>query len=275
MEEDKVNDKEVVNSVTNLVKAIPIYQDGLQPAVKEIGKALGTVGKTVNIALAPISALVWGYDQIKDFVEIKVGEKLKDIPEEKIITPDETIAGPLLESLRYTGHKEELKEMYANLLASSMNADKADNAHPSFVDIIKNMNMYEARIIQYLAKNNALPMIHIRQIFSKRNGGGIYINKYLSMITYEIDSLDRNLLPTYYENLMRLKLIDIPYGRYLSKENIYNDLENDELVLNERKMIDNLDDSKSEIERTYIQLTNFGKLFTVACVDLHDSVKGN
>jgi len=275
MEEDKVNDKEVVNSVTNLVKAIPIYQDGLQPAVKEIGKALGTVGKTVNIALAPISALVWGYDQIKDFVEIKVGEKLKDIPEEKIITPDETIAGPLLESLRYTGHKEELKEMYANLLASSMNADKADNAHPSFVDIIKNMNMYEARIIQYLAKNNALPMIHIRQIFSKRNRGGSYINKYLSMITYEIDSLDRNLLPTYYENLMRLKLIDIPYGRYLSKENIYNDLENDELVLNERKMIDNLDDSKSEIERTYIQLTNFGKLFTVACVDLHDSVKGN
>jgi len=275
MEEDKVNDKEVVNSVTNLVKAIPIYQDGLQPAVKEIGKALGTVGKTVNIALAPISALVWGYDQIKDFVEIKVGEKLKDIPEEKIITPDETIAGPLLESLRYTGHKEELKEMYANLLASSMNADKADNTHPSFVDIIKNMNMYEARIIQYLAKNNALPMIHIRQIFSKRNGGGIYINKYLSMITYEIDSLDRNLLPTYYENLMRLKLIDIPYKRYLSEENIYNDLENDELVLNERKMIDNLDDSKSEIERTYIQLTNFGKLFTVACVDLHDSVKGN
>jgi len=274
MEEDKVNDKEVVNSVTSLVKAIPVYQDGLQPAVKEVGKALGTVAKTVNIALAPISALVWGYDQIKDFVEIKVGEKLKDIPEEKIITPDETIAGPLLESLKYTGHKEALKEMYANLLASSMNADKADNAHPSFVGIIKNMNMYEARIIQYLAKNTVLPMIHIRQVFPKRQGS-IYRHKYLSTITYEIDSLDRNLLPAYYENLMRLKLVDIPVGRYLSTENIYNDLENDELVLNEMEMIDNLDDSKSEIDRSYMELTDFGRLFTVACVDLHDSVKGN
>ncbi|WP_368192497.1 hypothetical protein [Aeromonas sp. s8] len=54
-----------INAVTGLAKAVPIYQDAIQPAAKEIGKALGTVAKTVNVALSPVSALVWGYEQIK------------------------------------------------------------------------------------------------------------------------------------------------------------------------------------------------------------------
>ena len=53
------------------LKPCPIYQDVVQPAAKEIGQALQTVAKTVHIALAPVSALVWGYDKIKDFVSQK------------------------------------------------------------------------------------------------------------------------------------------------------------------------------------------------------------
>ena len=274
MEEDSTNDNKVVDSVTSLVKAIPVYQDGLQPAIKEVGKALGTVAKTVNIVLAPVSILVWGYEQVKDFVEGKVAEKLKDIPEEKIITPDATIAGPVLESLKYTGHKEELKEMYANLLASAMNSDTAVNAHPSFVDIIKNMNVYEAKIIQYLAKNNRIPMIHIRQIKQKlfSHGGSIYAFKYISKITFDIDFIDEKLLPVYYENLIRLKLIDIPEGRYLHAKNLYDELENEQFVLNKIQEIDTLDGHKSEIEQTFIELSAFGIQFVKACIDISDSI---
>ena len=53
-------------------QVVPVYQDVLQPAAQELGKALQTVAKTVHVALAPVSALVWGYDQIKDFVSTKV-----------------------------------------------------------------------------------------------------------------------------------------------------------------------------------------------------------
>jgi len=35
-----------INAVTGLVKAVPIYQDALQPAAKEIGKTLGTLMRT-------------------------------------------------------------------------------------------------------------------------------------------------------------------------------------------------------------------------------------
>ena len=56
--------KQTVDSATALAKAVPIYQDAVQPLAKATGKALGTVGKTVNVALAYISLVVWGYDKI-------------------------------------------------------------------------------------------------------------------------------------------------------------------------------------------------------------------
>ena len=125
--------KDVIDAATGLLKAAPIYDDAIQPAAKEIGKSLETVAKAVNVALSPVSALVWGYDQIEEFVSTNVAEKLKKIPNERIITPDIMIAGPTLEALRYAGHKETLREMYANLLATSLDSEVATFAHPSFV----------------------------------------------------------------------------------------------------------------------------------------------
>ena len=91
-EDNKIRD--VVDAVTGVAKAVPIYQDVVQPAALEIGKALKTVAKTVHVALAPVSALVWGYDQIKEFVSSKVAERLKNVPPENIITPKPNVAGP-------------------------------------------------------------------------------------------------------------------------------------------------------------------------------------
>lgn len=72
---------QIIDSTTALVKAIPIYDDAVQPAAKEVGKALSTLGKTVNVLLAPLSALVWGYDQVQQFLEKTVAEKLENVPE--------------------------------------------------------------------------------------------------------------------------------------------------------------------------------------------------
>jgi len=110
--------KNTAEAVKGIVEAVPVYQDVVQPAARQVGTALETVAKTIHIALAPISALVWGYEQLKEFISTRVAEKLEGVPEEKIQTPDPTIAGPALESLKYTGHKEDLRELYANLFNS-------------------------------------------------------------------------------------------------------------------------------------------------------------
>lgn len=80
-EENKIRD--VVDAVTGVAKAVPVYQDVVQPAAQEVGKALQTVAKTVHVALAPVSALVWGYDQVKEFVSTKVADRLKNVPPRK------------------------------------------------------------------------------------------------------------------------------------------------------------------------------------------------
>lgn len=266
-EPQKSTTKDVIDSVTGLVNAVPIYQDAIQPTAKVIGKSLETVAKTVDLALEPVRGLVWGYDKVKNFIEITVSDKLKDTPEEKIITPDATIAGPLIESLKYTGHKEELQEMYANLLATAMHKDNESNAHPSFVDIIKNMNSDEAKIIKYLSNNTSLPMISINVEYNDGEKQGNYtLKKYLSFVDIQSGCKNLDLISSYYENLLRLKLIDIPKGTYLTATGIYDKLENRDDVVKLLSEVNNSEHSKAKIDKTLIQLTEFGKLFTNACV---------
>jgi len=60
---DSSDTKDIIDSVTGLVTAIPLYEDALQPAAKEVGKALGTIAKSVNLALFPLKGMVWGFEK--------------------------------------------------------------------------------------------------------------------------------------------------------------------------------------------------------------------
>ena len=56
---DEVRD--TAEAVKGIVEAVPVYEDLLQPAVRQVGKALETVAKCVHIALFPVATLVWSY----------------------------------------------------------------------------------------------------------------------------------------------------------------------------------------------------------------------
>ena len=90
--------KDAADAVKGLLEAVPVYQDALQPAVREIGGDLQTIAKTIQIALTPIAILVWGYEQIKEFVSTRVAEKLKDVPPDRIRTPEPHVVCPVLEA---------------------------------------------------------------------------------------------------------------------------------------------------------------------------------
>ena len=155
------NVKSAIDSAIGLVKAIPVYQDIIQPSAKQLGKSLETVTKTINIALAPIKALVWGYEQIEGFVTSRLSEKLNEIPVENIIPPIPQIAGPSFEALRYTGHDENIRELFVNLLATAMNKETIHKAHPGYVEVIKNLSSDEAILLSAFISNKAYPLINI------------------------------------------------------------------------------------------------------------------
>jgi hypothetical protein len=151
--------KDVIDATTGLVKAVPIYKDLVQPAAKEIGTALGTIAKAVNVALVPISGMIWSYETIKDFVATKVSIKLQNIPSKNIETPNPAVAGPALEALKYTGQDKTLREMYANLLANALDIDTKNDAHPSFVEIIKQLSPKEALLLLFLSEKTTYPAV--------------------------------------------------------------------------------------------------------------------
>jgi len=262
-EESKIRD--AADAVKGIVEAVPIYQDALQPAAKEIGKGLETVAKTIHIALAPIAALVWGYGQIREFVTTRVAEKLKAIPQERIKTPSPTVAGPALEALRYTGHEENLRELYANLLATSIDSETAASAHPAFVDIIKNMAPDEAKIMRFFATRTPYPVVDLKITF-KEGGGFKILHRNVSLIGVDAGCDHPQFGANYLDNLSRLGLIEVPFGYQLKDSKAYEPVETNPDVLKLKEQFKDHEKVTFEIDRKKVDVTDLGKQFITACV---------
>lgn len=260
------NIKSTIDAVTGLAKAIPVYDDAIQPAAKEIGKSLATVTKTVNIALAPISVLVWGYEKIQEFVQNRVAEKLKNIAEEKIVTPNPAVVGPALEALKYTGRDETISELYANLIANSMDEDTIKKAHPGFVEIIKNMTSDEGLILKVFHLHANLPVIDVKIVMKTGNGGEIDLINNYSNIGEKAGCKHVDLTPQYLDNLCRLGLLTIPSGSHLVDENIYDEVTKKVELMDYVKGF-NTDYTSTRIIKKFIKLTDLGMLFREACVE--------
>lgn len=262
MSEEQNNTNQTISAVSEIVKAIPIYQDIAQPAAKEVGKNLLVVSKTISMALAPLKVLVWGYEQVEGYLTKRVAEKLSSIPEEKIVTPDPKIVGPAIEALRYVGANEDIgiREMYASLIANAMDIDKKDFVHPAYVDVLKNMSSDEALILKYFIGDNTLPMIDVKR--KMPTGGTITIMPMFTNIgaIVNIPATRINAVPKYLTNLIRLGILSSPNGRYLVNDELYKPLFAQFHFPPEEE--ENID-----YDKCYIELTPFGRDFIKTVVE--------
>ncbi|WP_439865657.1 DUF4393 domain-containing protein [Pseudomonas syringae] len=255
--------KGTIEAATGLVKAVPIYEDAIQPVAKQVGKSLEIVGKAVNAALMPIQGLVWGAETIQAFLKDTLSQKLKDVPPEDIVPPRPNIAGPAIESLRYTGHEDSLKDMYANLLATAMNKNIVEKAHPAFVEIIKQLTPDEARLIAFLLGDGLFPILTVR---GKREAGGtrdIAVN--VSLFGEQAELEHPQLCPAYIDNLCRLGLTEIPPGRTYNDEAVYDELVESSVVAAIEQSVIEME-LVSQLKFGIIRTTPFGKQFGAACV---------
>ena len=131
-----------------------VYGDLLSPAARELGEGLATIAKAVKISLAPVAATVWGYERIQEWLSIRVTCILAERRAKKIQPPPLSVAGPLIAQMLFASEEPDLREMYAKLLATSMDGATSDDAHPSFVTLIQQLTPGEARILRHLASLN-------------------------------------------------------------------------------------------------------------------------
>jgi hypothetical protein len=239
------------------------YSDAIQPLAKETGRALGTIGKTINVALAPLRGFVWGWEQIESYVTTAVEERLvrRGVLVENVVTPNPDVAVPAFEALRYS----KLRENYANLLATAMNSASADVAHPSFVEILKQLSTDEAKILRVLADRKDRPVVTIIASADGTPHEFAVISRNESMLDYEADVAHPELVSCYLDNLCRLGLVEIPVFRVLANPEVYAPLESDGAMIDLMKQIA-ASGKTGSFKRGLIALTDFGTVFISACV---------
>lgn len=242
-----------------------VYKDGISPAVQPIGVMLSYLPRTIRLAFTKWEKwIINGEESLRITGEL-LKEKLKNIPEEKICEPEPYVAIPAIQQLSYCQDSDELRDLYANLLASSMNVDTKWKVHPSFSDIIKQLTPDEAKLLKQLPPNIMIihPLIDVRLVNKDASKGGYTL---ISNFTdYEIDKIEnKGNICSYIENLERLKLIEIPPLFSLTDKSKYQVLKENPILKNsiqqELLMYYNLDYNYKTFS-----ITNFGISFVDTC----------
>jgi len=240
-----------------------VYKDALSPSVQTVGVMLSYLPRSIRLTFSRWEKwIINGEETLKLTAEV-LKEKVSKIPENKLCEPEPYVAIPAMQQLSYCENNESLREMYANLLASSMNIDTKWNVHPAFVDIIKQLTPDEAK---FLKKLPPFIMILHPLIDVKAKNGSKSHTMISNFTTYGLDVIEnKSNINSYIENLERLKIIQIPELSSISNKEVYVELKNNEMLKN------SIHSSFSEhftIDYNYklFHVTNFGaKLIETCC----------
>lgn len=274
--------------IDNLVPSIPdsvkekMYEDAVQPAAKQVGRIAETVVMAINKKIEPIRRwATYGQDNNKKLEE-EIQKRLADTPPEDIITPPKEVAIPAIIANSYTDN-DTLRSLYANLLAKAMDKN-AGHPHPSYVEIIKQLSPDEALLLkstnllkkpvpmcllryQKTSKflNDEELILHPQNIIRNFKEGYNVLSYHIPQITiFNPDELSIMI-----DNLLRLKLIDIPYGVHLAAKDAYIDFYKDAYVNEIQRNLSKKSNEDFELAHIMkmISPTPYGNIFYKICVE--------
>ncbi len=273
---DNVN--KIVGAVSSAVlNSAELTKDFLHPVTSESGKILGRIPRVLNAVLSGIDCWCINKEAKVKEVEILTAKKLQAYEDDKIVDPDEHILIPLLQSFLYSMDCEEIKNMYANLLASEMIKDKKPGIHPAFVETIKQMSPLDALNLNMFKSNDNIAAVEPLATFEDTNGrlfetlcGPIIFQNTQNVDNETIQKQSMSL-----SLLCRLGLITHPANHTLAGKEHY-----DKAVINQLyeiyndKYHDRYENSYPHIKysgidmvQTFYQVTEFGRAFIHACLD--------
>lgn len=260
-----------------------VYDDAVKEPLSETSKLLSRIPKAINAAFAPIDIWIAKKEYNVEATKILLAEKMKSINPEKIVSPEPYVAVPAIQAISYSMDSNELRDMFANLLASSINLDTKDTVHPSFVEIIKQLSPDEAKVLKYLKikKLKLHPKCKLRYQKKTINDSNIIRDStevghdiLKNLILYKEDPYK---IEPCLNNLERLGLIEIDDSYYLTNDTYYIDFSTIPLVqqlkqlsLSNPAAFSNSSSYEEEYELVLIKgtifITSLGQQFIDICV---------
>lgn len=246
---------------------------GDNPNVKEAGQNLGktalTITKTINNALLPLAAVNFAFDKARVYFSEKfqqeISTKTSTIPPEQIIEPKASIAGPTLQGLAFTHEEPNLKEMYLSLLATAMDGRVAADAHPAFVEVIRQLSSEDAKLIRgALQSPVAIPIIEVRLTTVGQQGYQTLARHVLNLSNSTTEApVENPELPAMVDNWVRLGLVNVDYETKLIDAVAYEWVDQRPEVVRLRQTYEN-ETQKLNIAHGILERTAFGIQFARA-----------
>lgn len=253
-----------------------VYNDGGKATVKATGDLVGLVPRAIKAALAPLEKWILNREYNIAQTQKLLEQKLQDVSPEMIEPPEAHIAVPAMQYISYCMDNSTLRDMYANLLASSMNKVVKKGVHPSFVEIIKQLCPDEAKMLCYLSSHPIIPTISVR--CENEKGEGKDIIKNFSNVDELVHCEKCNETSAYFDNLGRLGLTRTSptYFSLINKE-LYAPLKNHPHI---KSMIDSIslqpdEFNKANIVEGFIEMTAYGKAFCKVCISPEKEVSSS
>ncbi len=184
-----------------------------------------------------------------------VEKKLDAVPPERRQQPPATIALPA--ALQYVllgegAEVAELREMFENLLVSSMDRDTAADAHPAFVSMISQLTPDEARILKSIDRAD-YALINVYEVGSE----GTRLHGFRTRLGIGT-GIDEARQHQYVSNLVRLGILHFNNNRPASRPDEYKSL--NEAIKAEFK------DRAVTPSKEAIEVTPLGRQFLDTCV---------
>ena len=193
-----------------------------------------------------------------------VTQELENMKSKSIDPPSPRIAVNTLQ-VASIADEANVRRMYAKLLASSMNSNTSNQAHPAFPKIIDQMSGYDAMLMKKIVDiKDSIPVGHITFTFD---------DKYLTSVMphyyspYFADMNDHWATSFAIENLSRHNLINLFNGTVKSYD--YGALKADPFILERFEFAKKYNPSRNlsiVVNEYVIQPNDFGKQFAKACI---------
>lgn len=248
-----------------------------------LGKALQTVSEPVNKLVDPLAEsigntvkdlwdLVFGsfgvYVEKKRLLQAKalsdfkesLEEKIAAIPPEQLREPKLSVIGPTLEASKFYFEEPELREMFANLIAASMNSEKLSAVHPSFSNIIQQMSPLDAQNLALF--DQGLPIAEYRL----ENSDGTYKILFRNVFLANPSVQDLNLQAQSLSSLSRLGLITISFSQREAQDSAYVSFENTPFYLELKLRYPKTSEKTVSIQKGATFLTPLGIQFRSICL---------
>lgn len=237
----------MTDAANNYAKTIAIRQAIVTKVYERVGKWFGVAT-----------------DYFEGDFNTDMAEKLADVPEENISAPKPSVAAPAMQQLAYSLEEPSLKDMYLSLLATASDNRSSEDAHPSFVEVIKQLSADETTLLNsVLSRPGPLPIV--TYVSDLPDGEGHTVMKKHVMKTTLVatgEPTEVTKLATYVDNWVRLGLAEVDYSSFMVAE-AYEDWA---LIRPEalRLSAELSSDRSLSFTKGYIRATDFGAAFAKA-----------